>query len=160
MSRTAAILVSLGVCVVGAILEGAAAGKNVKPVFAKLRFPRFSPPLRVWYCIGVLYYATYCSLLYRLLRHDGDEGLAYISLVLVIAILAANAFWNYLFFRAQNLLSASILGILYSVVAIVLFICLMQFDRIAAFIQLPYLIYLVYAAWWSYGLLKLNVRTV
>lgn len=160
MSKIFAIVVSLGICAIGAVLEGAAAGKNVKGVFAKLRFPRFSPPLPVWYGVGVFYYATYFSVLYRILRHDGDAGLRYMSLALVITILAANAFWNYLFFRAQNLLSASILGMLYSVVAIVLFICLVQFDRIASFIQLPYLIYLIYAAWWSYGLLKLNDRTL
>ena len=110
MSRTFAILLSLGVCVIGAILEGAAAGKNVKPVFSKLRFPKYSPPLPVWYDVGVLYYATYFSLLYRILRHDGDVGLTYVSLTLVIIILAANAFWNYLFLRVQSLRYSSLLG--------------------------------------------------
>jgi benzodiazapine receptor len=160
MSRTFAILVSLGVCVIGAILEGAAAGKNVKPVFSKLRFPKYSPPLPVWYGIGVLYYAIHFSLLYRILGHDGDVGLRYVSLTLVIIILAANAFWNYLFFRAQSLSYSSLLGALYALVAIALFICLIQFDRVASYFLLPYLLYLIYASWWSYGLLKLNVRDV
>ena len=34
-----AILVSVGICVTSAVLEGVLAGKNVKAVFAKLRFP-------------------------------------------------------------------------------------------------------------------------
>ena len=149
---------SLGICAIGAILEGVAAGKNVKLVFAKLRFPRFSPPLRVWYCVGIFYYATYFSLLYRILRHDGDVSIRYVSLALVITILAANAFWNYLVFRAQNLLSGFVLGIFYSFVAIALFISLSQLDTIASYLLLPYLFYLIYASWWSYGLLKLNGR--
>jgi translocator protein len=149
---------SLGICAIGAILEGVAAGKNVRPVFAKLRFPPYSPPLSVWYVVGIFYYATYFSLLYQILRHDGDEGLRHISLTLVLVILAANAFWNYLFFRAQNLFYCSRLGALYSLIALALFICLIQFDRVASYFLLPYLLYLIYASWWSYGLLKLNRR--
>ncbi len=36
MSVTSAILISLGICVLSAILEGVLAGKNVKSFFAKL----------------------------------------------------------------------------------------------------------------------------
>lgn len=156
MSKTFAILISLGICAVGAILEGVAAGKNVKPVFAKLRFPPYSPPLSVWYVVGIFYYLTYFSLLYQIFRHDGDDGLRYLSLTLVLIILAANAFWNYLFFRVQNLFYGLVLGVLYALIAIALFVCLIQFDRVASYFLLPYLLYLIYASWWSYGLLKLN----
>jgi len=79
-------------------------------------------------------------------------------LTLIRIILAANAFWNYLFFRAQNLFYGSVLGALYSLIAIALFICLIQFDRVASYLLLPYLLYLICASWWSYGLLKLNRR--
>ena len=156
MSRSYAILVSLGICAIGAILEGVAAGKNVRPVFAKLRFPPYSPPLSVWYVVGIFYYATYFSLLYQILRHDGDVGFRYVSVTLILIILAANAFWNYLVFRAQNLFHSFLLGALYSLIAIGLFVCLIQFDRVASYFLLPYLLYLIYASWWSYGLLKLN----
>lgn len=156
MSTTSAVLSALGLCVIGAILEGLAAGKNIKPLFARLRFPPYSPPLWAWYIVGALYYAICFTILYRLFRYNGDTRLWNISFVLILVILATNAIWNYLFFRAQSIFWASVLGCPYALVALILFVCLLQFDRIAAWALLPYLIYLLYAFRWSYSLWKLN----
>ncbi|HEX3231552.1 MAG TPA: TspO/MBR family protein [Pyrinomonadaceae bacterium] len=156
MTAVSALLLSIGICVLGAILEGIAAGSNIKPLFAKLRFPSYSAPLWVWYIIGVLYYATYGFILYRILRYDGVSILRPIAFALVLVIMAANAFWNYVFFRAQRLYYGFVVGLLYSVVAFALFVCLLQFDRVAAWAQVPYLLYLTYAYRWSRGLLRLN----
>jgi len=49
MTAVSGRLLSIGICAVGAILEGIAAGSNIKPLFAKLRFPSYSAPLWVWY---------------------------------------------------------------------------------------------------------------
>jgi tryptophan-rich sensory protein len=156
MSVTSAIFSSLGVCIVGAILEGLAAGNNVKPFFSKLRFPRYSAPLWVWYIIGALYYVICFVILYRLFRYDGDSPLWPAAFTLILIVMATNALWNYIFFRARSLSGAYLLGFPYTLVAIGLFLCLTQVDKVAAWAFVPYLIYLIYAAWWSYGLLKLN----
>lgn len=156
MSLNAAIFSSLGICIVGAILEGLTAGNNVKAFFAKLRFPAYSPPLWAWYIIGILYYLICFTILYRLFRYNGDTPLWKAAFTLVLIVIATNALWNYIFFRARNLFGAFLLGFPYTLVAIGLFVCLIQFDKLAAWAFLPYLIYLIYAAWWSYGLLKLN----
>lgn len=156
MTPISAFLLSIGICVIGAVLEAVAAGNNIKPLFAKLRFPSYSAPLWVWYIIGALYYATYGFILYRILRYDGSSILRPIAFALVLIIVAANAFWNYVFFRAQRLFYAFVVGFLYSVVAFALFVCLLRFDRVAAWAQVPYLLYLTYAYRWSRGLLRLN----
>src|SRR5260370_16636 len=57
MSATYAALISTGVCLCAAALEGVCAGKNVKAYFAKLKWPRYAAPLWVWYIIGAAYYA-------------------------------------------------------------------------------------------------------
>ena len=44
------------------------------------------------------------------------------------------------------------------IVDVVLFICVVQLDRMAAWSLVPYLLYRVYAVWWGYGLWKLNCR--
>jgi tryptophan-rich sensory protein len=156
MRVSSSILISLGVCIVGAILEGLAAGNNVKPFFAKLRFPPYSAPLWAWYIIGALYYVTCFVILYRLFRHNGDTPLWDVAFILILIVMATNALWNYVFFRAQNLFGAFLLSVPYAFVAIALFVCLIQFDKVAAWALVPYLIYLIYGFWWGYGLLKLN----
>ena len=156
MSGSYALLISLGVCVIAAALEGVCAGKNVKSYFAKLQFPPYSAPLWVWYIIGGLYYAICFFVIYRILRRDSDSALRHATFTLILFMMAVNAFWNYLFFRTQNLFHSLIVGILYPIITIALLICLIQLDKVAAWSLVPYLLYQIYAFWWGYGLWKIN----
>lgn len=149
---------SLGICVISAILEGLFAGKNVKAFFEKLKFPAYSAPLWVWYIIGGFYYAIFFFLLYRILRYDADATLKYLSLALVLVMMAVNAGWNYVFFRKQDMFLSFIPFVFYPFLAIALFITLLQFDTAAAYALGAYLVYLLYAVRWSYGLWKLNPK--
>lgn len=151
-----AILISIGVCILAAALEGLCAGKNVKTFFAKLRFPRYSAPLWVWTIIGGLYYVIFWFVLYRLLSLDNDSALKSIALALILFMLILNALTNYVIFRAQNLRLSFIIGALFPVLDIALFICLLQIDKVAAWSLIPYLIYRAYGVWWGYALWKAN----
>lgn len=70
--------------------------------------------------------------------------------------MVVNAFWTYVFFRAQNLFLGFIGASLFPILDITLFICLIQLDKVAAWSLVPYLLYRIYALWWGYGLWKLN----
>ena len=156
MSVSSAILVSLGICVLSAVLEGVFAGKNVKSFFAKLRLPSYSPPLWVWYIIGVIFYVICFFILYRIFRYDGGASIKYLALTLLLVMMGVNAFWNYAFFRAQNLFLSLFAFAFYPFIAIALFLGLLQFDKIAAWPLVPYFVYLLYAVRWGYELWKLN----
>ncbi len=158
MSAGYAILVSLGVCAIAAALEGVCAGKNVKSFFASLQFPPFSAPLWVWSIIGVFYYAIFFFVIYRLLRLDNDSSLRSAALALIFFMMIINALTNYLIFRARNLRLSFIVGALFPMMDIALFICLIQLERAAAWSLVPYLLYRIYALWWGYSLWKINSR--
>lgn len=147
---------SLGICIIAAMLEGLFAGKNVKTFLGKLRTPKYAPPLWAWAIIGVCYYVICFTILYRIFRYDGNALIKYLSLTLLLVVMIINSFWNYVFFRLENLFYSFVLSIIYSLFAIALFICLLQLDRIASLALVPYLIYLIYGFSWGYGLLKLN----
>ena len=159
MKAIYAILISFGVCAIAAALEGACAGKNVKSVFATLRFPRYSAPLWVWTVIGGIYYLIFFLVIYRLLRANRDSTLWYVALTLVSFMMIVNALTNYFIFRAQNLRLSFIVGALFPLMDGALFICLTQLDDPAAWALVPYLLYRIYAVWWGYGVMKLNDRT-
>jgi tryptophan-rich sensory protein len=158
MSVGYAILISIGICIIAAALEGVCAGKNVKAFFATLRFPPYSAPLWVWSIIGALYYVIFCFVLYRLLTLDSDSVLKPVALTLILFMMVANALTNYVIFRARNLRLSFIIGNIFPVMDIALFICLIRLDRIAAWSLIPYLLYRIYALWWGYGLWKMNGR--
>ena len=151
-----AILISVLVCALAAALEGACAGKNVKSFFASLRFPPYSAPLWVWYIIGVVYYATFFFILYRILSLNTDSILKPATLGLVVFMMTANALWNYVFFRARKLFLAFMAGSVAPVFDVALFICLVRLDSLAEWSLVPYLLYRVYAVYWGYALWKAN----
>lgn len=158
MSTFSAVLISLLICAAAAALEGLFAGKNVKSVLGKLKTPAYAPPLWIWAIIGVFYYLTCFFILFRILRYNDNTSIRYAAFALLLVVMAVNAFWNYVFFRRENLIYSFVLGIFYTLAAVVLFVCLLQFDDIAAYAQIPYLLYLIYAFYWGCGLLKLNPK--
>jgi len=156
MSTTYAALISTGICLGAAALEGVCAGKNVSAYFAKLKWPRYAAPLWVWYIIGALYYAIFFFVMFRLLRLEEDSILKTATFALILFMMVANGLWNYVFFRAQNLFAGFISGSLAPILDLGLFICLIKLDKTAAWAFVPYLIYRLYAVWWGYGLWKMN----
>lgn len=156
MKTLYAILISLAICALAAALEGWCAGNNVKAFFSALKSPRYSAPLWVWYLIGIGYYATFFFILYRILTLKTDSILKPLTLGLIVFMMAANALWNYVFFRARKLFLAFVAGSAAPVFDAALFICLVQLDRVAAWSLVPYLLYRVYAVYWGHALWKLN----
>jgi tryptophan-rich sensory protein len=156
MSIISALLIAFAICVISAMLEGLFAGKGVKAFIANLRTPSYAPPFWVWIIIGVFYYIISFLISYQVLRHSGDSFLKAVSLALLLAMMGINAVWNYVFFRAHNLFLSFFAFIPYPLLAIGLFACLLQFEPLAAWMFLPYLAYLNYAAFICYKFWKLN----
>jgi tryptophan-rich sensory protein len=151
-----ALIVALGLCVASAALEGFAAGQGVKQRLVELRQPRYSPPFAVWIAIGVLYYVICFGISYRLLSAGIGLSLRGAAFALLLVLMASNILWNVVFFRRKDL-HASYYGLWpYIGVALTLCLALWYSDPAAAWIFLPYVIYLSYAVWWGHRLWKLN----
>lgn len=143
-------------CAASAAIEGACAGRGVKAFFATLRTPAYSAPLPVWYAIGLIYYLTFGFVLYRVFLHPADGLLMKGTVVLVVAMLIANALWNLLFFRLKDIFLAFVTGSSAPLFDATLLLCLVRLDRTAAAALVPYLLYRVYAVWWGYALWRVN----
>lgn len=151
-----ALIFSLAVCAVSVALEGLFAGGGIKKRFAELRIPRHVPPLWAWVVIGAFYYLLCFVLLYRLFSISDTNPLRRWTLTLLFTMMFINALWNCFFFRTRNLFHAWLIGFPYAVIALLLFVFLLRFDRTAAFCLLPYLVYLFYAGIFGYRIWKLN----
>ena len=108
----------------------------------------------LWVVIGVAYYAICGAILFRLFTLSTRT--AQVAVALVCALLGANAFWNYLFFRARNLRSSFRFSLAYTVLAVIVLGLLVVVDRVSAYIFLPYVGYLAYANVFQYRLWQLN----
>lgn len=156
LSFSQALLLALGVCLLGGIAEALCAGRGVKSYLRSLRRPRFSPPFGLWLIIGGLYYLACGTILIRLLGFVAESRTRAAALMLTLLLMAVNAFWNYLFFRARNLRASCLTSFPYALLAAALLACLGRIDRIAALVFLPYCLYLFFAGWWGFRLWQAN----
>ena len=153
---TKALVGALVICVASAMLEGLAAGRGVKQRLAELQLPRHSPTLAAWVGIGVLYYVICFAISYRLLRVGVGLSLSGLAFALLLVLMSINIYWNVVFFRRKDL-QASYFGFWpYLLVALALLLTLTSVDMRAAWIFLPYVLYLGYAIWWGRRLWQLN----
>jgi tryptophan-rich sensory protein len=105
--------------------------------------------------IGGLFYLICFTVLYRLFRLP-PSGSRDAALALLVGMMLINAIWNYVFFRKRDLYLSFFAFLPYGILAIVLFVLTLRLDRLAAWVVLPYVLYLGYAAAWGYGLWKRN----
>lgn len=150
------LLITLAICLGFVLLEGAFAGGDVAEKYAAMRLPPYSPPLWAWLIIGGMYYVVCFIVLYRLLHLSGQGWLRSVALCLTVLMMSINAAWNVVFFHTMDFQLAFLTLIPYTLVALALLVTLMKLDRGAAWVFSPYVLYLVYANVWGYGVWQAN----
>jgi tryptophan-rich sensory protein len=149
------LLIALGTCALAALLEGVAAGPGVRERLSSLRAPRWALSFGGWVVVGALYYVLCFAVLLRLLNLP-STALTSAALATLVTLMAANAGFNFIFFRRRNLHASFLFFLPYSAIAVALFAQLLFVDRLAAAVFGPYLLYFVYATAWGYELWRLN----
>lgn len=147
---------ALASCALAAVAEGVFAGNDVSVRLSELTHPAFSPPLWVWAIIGGLYYILFFFVLRSLLGAPPIPQLTTRAVVLVAIMLAANAGWNWVFFREEDLWLSTIYGGPYAAIAIALGYTLWRMRSPMFWWYACYLAYFVYATWWGISLWRLN----
>ena len=151
-------VIALIICIAAAALEGVLAGGRVRQRLNELQMPRYTPPFSIWLLIGIVYYAICFIVLRHLLAIRPQTFWSLLSLSLLASILLTNAFWNFLFFRRRNLMASFIAFVPYAGLVVALVISLIRAYPLGASLFTCYCLYLLYAAFWSYRLWRLNPR--
>jgi tryptophan-rich sensory protein len=131
-------LFAFGIRMLAALAEGILAGKGGIAFLESLRRPRFAPPIWAWYFIGVLFYLVCFFITARLLQIDSNTPARNLGIFLVVALLCLNAFFNFVLFRARNLVAL---------------------DMAASLTFVPCILYLTFATFWGNQLWRLNCIT-
>jgi len=152
-------LISLGICILAAAAETILAGKQPMKFLATLRQPHFAPPLWLWTVIGVFYYLICLLVLARLLQIESGNVLRSVAIALILALLAINAFFNYVLFGMRNLFASLVVFVTYDLITIALTMSLLLLDKASAFVFIAYPVYLIFANYWAYQLWRLNQPT-
>jgi tryptophan-rich sensory protein len=140
-------------CAVAVAGEAVFMGKDGRRFMKSLKQPSFALPLWGWSLIGGAYYAICFLAMFRLASRPRADRL---SIGLLIALMATNTFWNYIYFRLRDLRLAFLFSVLYVPLAIALLVALLETDLVSAFAFGAYVLYLPYALLLFYRTWKLN----
>jgi len=141
------------VCAAFAVAEALTAGRGVREFMQSLKQPRWSLPLPAWYGVGLLFYLVCYSVLVSLWRtHISTPP----EFWLLVSVMAANADWNWFFFRRRDLRKSFRASLVYSVFVLVLLVRLFSSALPARWTLLAYACYLPYSWFWTYQVWRLN----
>ena len=143
------LLISLGVGALSGFLT-----QNSMGEYNKLIKPALSPPSIVFPIVWTILFALTGISAYLVFMSDSkykDTALKIYATQLIV-----NFFWSIIFFNLQKPLFAFVWLLLLITLVIVMIICFYKVNRWAAYLQLPYLVWLLFAGYLNLMIYLLN----
>ncbi len=144
----------LGVTFIAAAI-GSAASVNAQAFYAELTQPSWAPPGYVFGPVWTVLYTLMGLAAWLVWRVGGFKG-AQTALILYLVQLFFNALWSWLFF-VWNMGLWSFINILLLLALIsITAICFRRIKPLAAVLLIPYLFWVIFAAFLNFSLWQLN----
>jgi tryptophan-rich sensory protein len=144
--------------VIGSLGIGGLAGfltRNSMGVYSELKLPPLSPPPLIfpiaWTLLYILMGTSAC-----LIYDECDSKTRNKAMILYVSQLLINFVWPLIFFNARAYLFAFLWLILLLALVIWMVVVFYKIKPSSAFLQIPYLIWLIYAAYLNFGVYLLN----
>ena len=142
------ILIPLIIGFIGSMLGGSMA------LFDNIKKPIFAPPAIIFPIVwGILYILMGIS---SYLVFISDSVYKKIGLIFYAIQLVVNALWTMIFFRFENFLFAFIWLLLLLGIVVIMLFYFYKSDKKAFYLQIPYLIWLIFALILNYSIYTLN----
>ena len=127
-------------------------------IYDKITTPPFAPPSIVFpIAWGILYVLMGISASMIYLKGKEDDISVLSPLFLYYLQLTVNFFWSIIFFNMQNFLFSLIWLLLLLVLVVVQTRSFYRISKLAAYLQIPYILWLVFAAVLNSSIFILNV---
>lgn len=142
------ILIPLIIGFIGSMLGGSMA------LFDNIKKPIFAPPAIIFPIVwGILYIFIGIS---SYLVYISDSRYKKTGLIFYAIQLVVNALWTMIFFRFENFLFAFIWLLLLLGIVVIMLFYFYKSDKKAFYLQIPYLIWLIFALILNYSIYTLN----
>lgn len=145
------LLVSIGICCYRRAIDW----RCFRKLVCRINHPWFSLPLWVWYIVGALYY-NYCHQYFVSLSNLTPSPQRTTASCLTMAMIAANEFWNYLFFGLKSTFAGLIP---FTLLVLKLFITFRKWQPTTAWILFPYILWLGYV-WPCVGVQFMELKQI
>ena len=142
------ILIPLVVGIIGSLLGNASQG------FEELIKPSFAPPGFIFPIVWTILYILMGISFYIIYNSNSEYRKR--AIVIYFIQLVLNMLWTFIFFRLNLLLFAFIWIIVMIIFVILMIYYFYKINKISAFLQIPYLIWLIFASILNFSIYLLN----
>lgn len=144
----------LSVTVTG--IAGVLAAGDLEGLYGTLRKPPYSPPSWVFGVAWAILYLLMAVAAYRISRQSTGEDEKRFVYTLFGVQLLLNVLWMFVFFRMQAYYPAVLVLVALLVISAWMALRFYQVDQSAAYLLVPYLLWLLYAAYLNVSIAALN----
>lgn len=145
----ASILISVGVGALSALLT-----RNSMDVYEKVIQPPLSPPSWIFPLVWTILFILMGISAYLIYRSDSlyrNSALRIYATQLVV-----NFFWSIIFFNLEMYLFAFLWLLLLLLMIILMIMSFSKINKTAAYLQIPYLLWVIFAGYLNLGIYLLN----
>ena len=145
--------------IIGTELVGAVSSLlsgNFSSFYSELTRPPLSPPGIIFPIVWVILYAIMGISAYMVYVSDSDEDENKKTLGLYAVQLFVNFMWSIVFFRFEQIGAALAVLILLIILVAMMILTFWQIRPLAGYLNIPYLIWLIFATYLNIGILILN----
>ena len=137
------------------VLSGLLSRQEMQIYAEMIQKPTLSPPAILFPLVWTILYALMGIGAARIAA-SADGDLRSRALNVFVVQLVVNFFWSLIFFNAQAYGFALVWLLLLWVLIIAMILLFWPVDRLAALLQIPYLLWVTFAAYLNYGVWRLN----
>lgn len=152
-------LTDLLIFVVSAELTGAVSALisgSFSPLYAEIRNPPFAPPAFLFPVVWTILYALMGFSAYLVYRSEDSGSDRSTALGFYFIQLAVNFSWSIIFFRFRLFLLAALTALLLAVLVAGMILAFRKVSKTAAYINIPYLVWMTFATYLAFGVWILN----
>lgn len=147
------LIISLIIPLAVGLVAGALTRNNI-PLYNMIIQPKLSPPGAVFPIIWPVLYilmGVSCYIIY-----ESQSELKNTALTLYAVQLVINFLWSIIFFNLQLYLAAFVFAFALLCLVVAMVAVFLKINKVAGLLQIPYIIWLVYANYLSFGVYLLN----
>jgi len=96
-----ALLKTIVLCLISILIEALSATKGGRLWFDKLKRPKYSFPLRIWYFVGAAYYIIFGIIAYR--QFSNNSNIFSTPIILLALVMTLNGLGNFILFKYRSL---------------------------------------------------------
>ena len=127
---------------------------KISDIYKSLNRPPLSPPGIVFPIVWTILYILSGISIYRIMKTNDDNKKE--AKLLYFIQLIINACWTPIFFGFQNFFLAFLWIIMLILLVLTMILIFFKIDKVSAYLNLPYLAWLLFACYLNFGVFILN----